>query len=67
MSHFLIEDHVATQLNQGWEMATIGPYRVLLADVHGTQCGGINPTPCFTASVWDADESVWRSAGAEWE
>lgn len=67
MSHFLIEDQVATLLNQGWDMATIGPYQVLLADAHGSQCGGSNPTPCFTASVWDPDEKIWRSAEAEWE
>ena len=67
MSHFLIEDHVATLLNQGWEMATIGPSRVLVAEVHGSQCNGIGPTQCFVASVWDAEEKIWRSANAEWE
>ncbi len=67
MSHFLIEDRMFSLLNQGWDMANIGPFRVLLVDVHGSQCGGINPTPCVVASVWDADEMVWRSTGAEWE
>ncbi|WP_170482794.1 hypothetical protein [Ruegeria arenilitoris] len=67
MSHFLIEDRMFSLLNQGWDMANIGPFRVLLADVHGSQCDGINPTPCVVASVWDADEMVWRSTGAEWE
>ncbi len=62
MSHFLIEDNVATLLNQGWEMATIGPSRVLVAEVHGSQCDGIGPTQCFVASVWDAEEKIWRSA-----
>lgn len=67
MSHFLIGDRMFSLLNQGWDMANIGPFRVLLADVHGSQCDGINPTPCVAASVWDADELVWRSTGAEWE
>ncbi len=67
MSHFLIGDRMFSLLNQGWDMANIGPFRVLLADVHGSQCGGINPTPCVVASVWDSDEMVWRSTGAEWE
>ena len=67
MSHFLIEDHMFSLLNQGWDMANIGPFRVLLADVHGSQCDGINPTPCVMASVWDPEEKVWRSTGAEWE
>lgn len=67
MSHFLVGDTVASLLNQGWDMATLGPFRVLLADVHGSQCGGVNPTPCVVASVWDADEQVWRSTAATWE
>lgn len=67
MSHFLVEEHLFSLLNRGWDMANIGPFRVLLADVHGSQCDGINPTPCVVASVWDADAMVWRSTAAEWE
>lgn len=66
-SHFLIGDRVFSLLNQGWDMANIGPFRVLLAGVHGSQCEGINPTPCVVASVWDAEAKVWRSTGAAWE
>ncbi|WP_380053873.1 hypothetical protein ACFE33_12300 [Falsihalocynthiibacter sp. SS001] len=66
-SHFLVEDTVSSLLNQGWDMANIGPYRVLLADVHGSQCQGTNPTPCVVSSVWDASEKVWRSTVADWE
>ena len=67
MSHFLVEDRMFSLLNQGWDMADIGPFRVLLADVHGSQCGGINPTPCIVASAWDPEEKVWRSSAAQWE
>jgi hypothetical protein len=67
MSHFLVGDHLFSLLNQGWDMASIGSFRVLLADVHGSQCGGINPTPCIVASAWDTEEKIWRSAVAEWE
>ena len=67
MTHFLVGDTVASLLNQGWEMTSFGPHRVLLADVHGSQCGGINPTPCVIAATWDADEGTWRSAAAVWE
>ena len=67
MSHFLIGDQSASLLNQGWELSNIGRHRVLLADVHGSRCEGIGPTPCVTASVWDAEDKVWRSTGAVWE
>jgi hypothetical protein len=67
MSHFFVGDRVDSLLNQGWEVVQVGRQRVLVADVHGAQCGGINPTPCVTASVWDAEEGTWRSAGADWE
>ena len=67
LSHFLVDGHIASLLNQGWSMVTFGPHRTLLADVHGSQCDGINPTPCVTASVWDSDQSIWRSANAQWE
>ncbi|SLN70637.1 hypothetical protein TRL7639_04186 [Falsiruegeria litorea R37] len=67
MSHFLVEDVLHSLFNQGWGLADLGPNRVLLADVHGSQCDGINPTPCVTASIWDSDEKQWRTTAAEWE
>ena len=67
MSHFLVGDRMSSLLNRAWEMTNIGRDRVLLADVHGSQCGGINPTPCIVASAWDAEEKVWRSTVAQWE
>lgn len=67
MSHFLVGESLASQFNQGWDMTQLGPFRVLLTDVHGSQCGGINPTPCVVASVWDAEAKVWRSTAALWE
>jgi hypothetical protein len=67
MSHFLVNGVVHSVLNQGWDVVHLAPHRVLVAAVHGSKCGAIDPTPCVTASVWDADEGIWRSAGAEWE
>ena len=67
MSHFLIGDEIASVLNQGWDVVHLGPNRVLLTDVHRSQCGGINPTPCVTASTWDKETAQWRGATAEWE
>ena len=67
MSHFLVEEELRSLLNQGWDVVVLGPNKVLLADVHGAQCGGINPTPCVTASSWDKEEKRWQTTGAEWE
>jgi len=66
-SHFLVDDVLGSVLNQGWGVVDLGPYRVLLTDVHGSQCGGMNPTPCVTASIWDSEAGQWRSTSAEWE
>ena len=67
MSHFLIGDQVSSLLNQGWEMRTLGRNRVLLAEVHGTQCDALGYIPCVIAAVWDSEANKWRSASAHWE
>ena len=60
-SHFLVGNTLTSLLNRGWTVATIGHRRVLLTHVHGSRCGGINPTPCVLAHAWDAEHKVWRS------
>ena len=60
-SHFLVGDTVTSLLNRGWSVVTFGRYRVLLLDVHGSRCGGINPTPCVEALAWDQESKEWRS------
>ena len=60
-SHFLVVDTVTSLLNQGWDVVTFGRNRVLLIDVHGSRCGGINPTPCVEALTWDQEAKAWRS------
>jgi len=67
MSHFLIGDVLSSLLNNGWDVVDLGPDRVLLTDVHGSQCGGINPTPCIVASIWGKEEKKWQTTGAAWE
>ena len=67
MSHFLVGGVLGSLLNQGWDVVDLGPNRVLLTDVHGTLCGGINPTLCVTANIWDSEAGQWRSTSAEWE
>jgi hypothetical protein len=64
MSHYLVGDVVSSFRNQGWTVLTFGRNRVLLTDVHGSDCGGINPTPCIVARVWDPDVKAWRSVEA---
>jgi len=60
-SHFLIADNVTSLLTQGWEVVSFGRHRVLLTDVHGSRCQGINPTPCVKSLVWDREAKMWRS------
>jgi len=60
-THFLVGDTSTSLLNQGWEVVTFGRHRVLLVDVHGSRCGGINPTPCVESLVWEPEAGMWRS------
>ena len=66
-SHFLVGETVTSLVNQGWDLVTFGRNRVLLMDVHGSRCGGINPTPCVEALTWDKEGKVWRSVNQEAE
>jgi hypothetical protein len=63
-SHFLVGDVVASFRNQGWTLVTFGRNRVLLTRVHGSDCGGNSPTPCFVARAWDPEAKVWQSVEA---
>ncbi len=67
MSHFLVNEAVHSLLNQGWTVVGLGRQSVVVADIHGSNCDGINPTPCVTASVWDRDTKTWRSTTGDWE
>ena len=60
-SHFLVGDTVTSLQTLGWDVVTFGRDRVLLMDVHGSRCGGINPTPCVEALTWDQEAKAWRS------
>lgn len=64
MSHFLVGDIVSSFRNQEWTVLTFGRNRVLLTNVHGTECGGNSPTPCSVARVWDREAKLWRSVEA---
>ena len=66
-SHFLVGDVVSSFRNQGWTVRTVGRNPVLLTRVHGSDCGGNSPTPCFVARVWDPDAKAWRSVEARTE
>jgi hypothetical protein len=64
VSHFLVGDVVTSFRNQGWTVLTFGRNRVLLTRVHGSDCGGNSPTPCFVARAWDPEAKVWQSVEA---
>jgi hypothetical protein len=61
MSHFLVGNTFTSFRNQGWTVLTFDRNRVLLTNVHGTECGGNSWTPCSVARVWDREENLWRS------
>ena len=60
-SHFLVGETLTSLQNKGWDVLTFGRNRVLLIDVHGAHCNGINPTPCVEALTWDQEAKAWRS------
>jgi hypothetical protein len=60
-SHFLVGDVLTSFRNQGWTLVTFGRNRVLLTRVHGSDCGGNSPTPCFVARAWDPEAKAWQS------
>lgn len=61
MSHFLVGNTFTSFRNQGWTVLTFDRNRVLLTNVHGTECGGNSWTSCSVARVWDREENLWRS------
>ena len=67
LSHFLVGGVVASFRNQGWTLVTFGRNRVLLTRVHGSDCGGNSPTPCFVARAWDPEAKLWQSVEARTE
>jgi hypothetical protein len=67
VSHFLVGDVLTSFRNQGWTLVTFGRNRVLLTRVHGSDCGGNSPAPCFIARACDPEAKAWRSAGARTE
>lgn len=61
LTAFVVGDHVTTRMSQGYGMAQLGDRPVILVDVHGALCGGINPTPCVEALVWDGDRETFST------
>jgi hypothetical protein len=64
MSHFLVGDVLTSFRNQGWTVLTFGQNRILLTRVHGSNCGGNSPAPCFVARAWEPESKGWRSVDA---
>lgn len=61
---FAIGNHRTERMAQGWQVVAFGDRPVILVDVHGSLCGGINPTPCVEALVWDADAARFSTLAA---
>ena len=67
VSHFLVGKTIRSLQNLGWKVITMGGARILVANVHGSQCGSIGPSPCVTASIWDKAGQQWQSSVAQWD
>ena len=50
---FVVGDSATEVLTKGWTLADFPPLRVILMQIHGSECGGTNLTPCVSAMVWD--------------
>ncbi|MCB2129646.1 MAG: hypothetical protein KDE03_11345 [Rhodobacteraceae bacterium] len=58
---FKVGDSVTTILNKGWDVVWMNTGPVLLAQIHGSECGGTNLNRCFVALTWD--EGRWNRVG----
>ncbi|MEV8465807.1 hypothetical protein AB0T83_03290 [Fluviibacterium sp. DFM31] len=61
MVHFLVGDTVTSYLAKGWEAVDFGPFRPILLQVHGSNCGGFGYNTCVEAVVWQEDEKRFFS------
>jgi hypothetical protein len=57
--HFLVGDSVQSRLAKGWTVTDWAGDRIVLLQVHGTECGGTNLRRCYEALVWS--EGAFRS------
>ncbi len=58
---FLVGDTLTQTLAKGWQVLAMPPLTAVLLQVHGSLCGGINPTPCLEAWVWDAERGQFST------
>lgn len=59
---FLIGDVLTSRLAKGWEVVPFPPLTVLLVQIHGVHCGGINLNACVEAMVWDPTDKRYYTA-----
>lgn len=57
----IVGDHITERLAKAWSIVDFYDRPVVLLDVHGSLCGGINPTPCVEALIWDDEASVFTT------
>lgn len=58
---FIVGDTVLDALSKGWEIVPFGQLRVLLLQIHGSECGGTNLNPCVEALVWDPGKTAFST------
>lgn len=61
----VVGDSVTERIAARWQVMTFFSAPVVLLNVHGSLCGGINPTPCVEALVWDSEAGQFSSIAAQ--
>jgi hypothetical protein len=51
--------------SKGWRLIDVPAGKVLLMQVHGTDCGGIGADPCFEAAIWNGERFMTLRPPAE--
>lgn len=59
--NFMIDGVIDTRLSKGWTAVDFGPLRVVLSQIHGSECGGTNVNSCVEALVWDAEKAAFNT------
>lgn len=53
------------RMAKDWQLVDLRGKRAIILHLHGASCGGINPTPCVEALVWDPASARFTTVASE--